>query len=204
MKSFGKWSDLPFFIQEWLQEGEKRRFRVRMSRRLFAAKHFLVFAISTKSMFSLFPHCPVSPDPDYCPWVSKDEKCLLAIRLTSPACHKGLSTYFFNKILLNVMLQHLWKFVIKALFFFFQYNFIEHAHVQLTFTKDNLQQNENYNLKLKKKKPNTIKTLVVTKWERNQLSKQNFIPYLKETKKQTILFWNLFRDQSYKKYIFLD
>ena len=63
--------------------------------------------------------------------------------------------------------------------FFFQYNFIEHTHVQLTFTKDNLQQNENYNLKLTKKKPNTIKTLVVTKikWERNQLSKQNFIPY---------------------------
>ena len=79
-------------------------------------------------------------------------------------------------------------------------------HVQLTFTKDNLQLNENYNLKLTKKKPNTIKTLVVTKikWERNQLSKQNFIPYLKETKKQTILFWNLFRDESYMKYIFLD
>ena len=76
------------------------------------------------------------------------------------------------------------------LFFPSQYNFIEHTHVQLTFTKDNLQQNENYNLKLTKKKPNTIKTLVVTKikWERNQLSKQNFIPYLKETKKQTILF----------------
>ena len=90
--------------------------------------------------------------------------------------------------------------------FFFQYNFIEHTHVLLTFTKDNLQQNENYNLKLTKKKPNTIKTLVVTKikWERNQLSKQNFIPYLKEMKKQTILFWNHFRDQSYKKYIFLD
>ena len=74
--------------------------------------------------------------------------------------------------------------------FFFQYNFIEYTHVQLTFTKDNLQQNENYNLKLTKKKPNTIKTLVVTKikWECNQLSKQNFIPYLKESKKQTILF----------------
>ena len=51
--------------------------------------------------------------------------------------------------------------------------------------KDNVQQNKNYNLKLTKKKPNTTKTLVVTKikWERNQLSKQNFIPYLKETKK---------------------
>ena len=75
-------------------------------------------------------------------------------------------------------------------FFHFQYNFIEHTHAQLTFTKDNLQQNENYNLKPTKKIPNTIKTLVVTKikWERNQLSKQNFIPYLKETKKQTILF----------------
>ena len=72
--------------------------------------------------------------------------------------------------------------------FFFQYNFIEHTHVQLTLTKDNLQQNENYNLKLTKKKPNSIETLVVTKWERNQLSKQNFTPYLKETKKQTILF----------------
>ena len=46
-------------------------------------------------------------------------------------------------------------------FFFFQYNFIEHTRVQLTFTKDNLQQNENYNLKLTKKKSNTIKTLVV-------------------------------------------
>ena len=35
-----------------------------------------------------------------------------------------------------------------------------------------------------------MKTLVVTKfkWERNQLSKQNFIPSLKETKKQAILF----------------
>ena len=90
------------------------------------------------------------------------------------------------------------------IFFLFQYNFIKHTHVQLTFTKDNLQQNENYNLKLTKKKPNTIKTLVVTKWEGNQLSEQNFTPYLKETKKQTILFGNLFRDQSYKKYIFLD
>ena len=122
MKSFGKWSDLPFFIQEWLQEGEKRRFRVRMSRRLFAAKHFLVFAISTKSMFSLFPRCPVSLDPDYCPSQPGSPRmrnvCWL-IRLTSPVRHKGLSTYFFNKILLNVMLQHLWKFVIKALFFLF-------------------------------------------------------------------------------------
>ena len=71
-------------------------------------------------------------------------------------------------------------------FLFFQYNFIEHTRVQLTFTKDNLQQNENYNLKLTKKKSNTIKTLVVLKWERNQLSKQNFTPYLRETKKQTI------------------
>ena len=35
--------------------------------------------------------------------------------------------------------------------FFSQYNFIEHTHVQLTFTKNNLQQNENYNLKLTKK-----------------------------------------------------
>ena len=34
------------------------------------------------------------------------------------------------------------------IYFFFQYNFIEHTRVQLTFTKDNLQQNENYNLKL--------------------------------------------------------
>ena len=77
-----------------------------------------------------------------------------------------------------------------CLFFLFQYSFIEHTHLQLAFTKDNVQQNENYNLKLTKKKPNTIKALVVTKikWERNQLSKQNFIPYLKETKKQTILF----------------
>ena len=93
----------------------------------------------------------------------------------------------------------------KGTVFFFQYNFIEHTHVQLTFTKDNLQQNENYSLKLPKKKLNTIKTLVVTKikWELNQLSKHNFIPYLKETEKQTILFWTLFRHQSYKKYIFL-
>ena len=54
-------------------------------------------------------------------------------------------------------------------FFLFQYNFIERTHVQLTFTKDNVQQNENYNLKLTKKKSNTIKSLVVTKikWERN-------------------------------------
>ena len=98
------------------------------------------------------------------------------------------------------------KSLLVLLLFFFQYHFIEHTQVQLTFTKDNLQQNENYNLKLTKKKPNTIKILVVTKikWECNQLSKQNFIPYLKESKKQTILFWTLFRDQSYKKYIFLD
>ena len=56
-------------------------------------------------------------------------------------------------------------------FFHSQYNFIEHTHAQLTFTKDNLQQNENYNLKPTKKIPNTVKTLVVTKikWERNQL-----------------------------------
>ena len=47
--------------------------------------------------------------------------------------------------------------------FVFQYNFIERTHVQLTFTKDNVQQNENYNLKLTKKKSNTRKTLVVTK-----------------------------------------
>ena len=46
-----------------------------------------------------------------------------------------------------------------------------------------------YNLKLRKKEPNTIKILVVTKikYERNQLTKQNFLPYLKETKKRTIL-----------------
>ena len=73
-------------------------------------------------------------------------------------------------------------------------------HKRQSATKRKLQ------LEVDKKKPNTIQTQVVTeiKWERNQLSKQNFIPYLKETKKQTILFWNLFRDQSYKKYIFLD
>ena len=177
MKSFGKWSDLPFFIQEWLQEGEKCCFHVGMSRRLFAAKHFLGFAFSTKSMFSLFPRCPVSPDPDYCPWVSKDEKCLLAIRLTSPVRHKGLSTYFFNKILLNVMLQHLWKFVIKALFFLFPIQLYwtctrtVNIHKRQSATKRELQ------LEAKKKKPNTIKTLVVTKWGRNQLSKQNFTPY---------------------------
>ena len=41
---------------------------------------------------------------------------------------------------------------IRPSFFFSQYNFIEHTHVQLIFTKDNLQQNENYNLKLTKKK----------------------------------------------------
>ena len=42
-----------------------------------------------------------------------------------------------------------WRFTWNPpLFFFFQYNFIEHTHVQLTFTKDNLQQNKNYNLKL--------------------------------------------------------
>ena len=81
-----------------------------------------------------------------------------------------------------------------SVFFFFQCNFIEHTHIQLTFTKDNLQQNENYNLKLTKKKPNTIKTLVVTKikWEHNQLSKQNFIPYLKETKKTKHFVLNSF------------
>ena len=63
------------------------------------------------------------------------------------------------------------KSLLVLLLFFFQYNFIEHTQVQLTFTKDNLQQNESYNLKLTKKKPNTIKTLVVTKikWECNQL-----------------------------------
>ena len=39
--------------------------------------------------------------------------------------------------------------------FFLQYNFIEHTHLQLTVTKDNLQQNKNYNynLKLTKKNP---------------------------------------------------
>ena len=42
-------------------------------------------------------------------------------------------------------------FFIFLFFFLFQYNFIEHTHVQLTFTKDNLQLNENYNLKLTKK-----------------------------------------------------
>ena len=115
--------------------------------------------------------------------------------------------WFLNLTLnLAVVEPRFWRFFILFYFIFFQYNFIEHTHVQLTFTKDNLQQNENYNMELTKKKPDTIKTLVVTKikWERNQLSKQNFIPYLKETKKQTILFWTLFRDQSYKKYIFLD
>ena len=80
--------------------------------------------------------------------------------------------------------------------FFFQYNFIEHTHIQLTFTKDNLQQNENYNLKLTKKKPNTIKILEVPvtkiKWEHNQLSKQNFIPYLKERKKEDHFVLNSF------------
>ena len=49
--------------------------------------------------------------------------------------------------------------------FFFPIQLYWNTHVQLTFTKDSLQQNENYNLKLTKKKPiaNTIKTLVVTK-----------------------------------------
>ena len=76
------------------------------------------------------------------------------------------------------------KSLLVLLLFFFQYNFIEHTQVQLTFTKDNLQQNENYNLKLTKKKPNTIKTLVVTKikWECNQLSKQNFILFKRDEK----------------------
>ena len=32
-------------------------------------------------------------------------------------------------------------------------------YVQVTFTKNNLQQNENYNLKLTKKKPNTSERL---------------------------------------------
>ena len=31
-----------------------------------------------------------------------------------------------------------------------------------------------------------------------------FHTVFKRDEKQTILFWNLFRDQSYKKYIFLD
>ena len=106
--------------------------------------------------------------------------------------------------------RHFWfgqVFIGTTTFFFPIQLYWTYTQVQLTFTKDNLQQNENYNLKLTKKKPNTIKTLVVTKikWECNQLCKQNFIPYLKETKKQTILmFWTLFHDQSYKKYIFLD
>ena len=68
----------------------------------------------------------------------------------------------------------------RLIFFLFpiQLFWTSHTHVQLTFTKDDLQQNENYNLKLTKKKPDTIKILVVTKikWEHNQLSKQNFIP----------------------------
>ena len=53
----------------------------------------------------------------------------------------------------------------KGFFFFFSFFFFSnttllniHSSVQLTFTKDNLQQNENYNLKLTKKKPTTIKT----------------------------------------------
>ena len=77
--------------------------------------------------------------------------------------HSGTYTIALLLLLNNMSGHHF--------FFLFQNNFIEHTHVQLTFTKDNLQQNENYNLKLTKKKPNTIKTLVVTKWERNQLSK---------------------------------
>ena len=80
--------------------------------------------------------------------------------------------------------------------FFFQYNFIEHTHIQLTFTKDNLLQNKNYNLRPTKKKPNTIKILEVPvtkiKWEHNQLSKQNFILYLKETKKADHFVLNSF------------
>ena len=102
---------------------------------------------------------------------------------------KGFKTNASNKQKNKLHVQHTFSFFFSFFLFLFQYNFIEHTHVQLTFTKDNLQQNENYHLKLTKKKPNT-KTLVVTKikWERNQLSKQNFIPYLKETKKQTILF----------------
>ena len=65
--------------------------------------------------------------------------------------------------------EKVFLFVCLFVCFLFQYNFIERTHVQLTFTKDNVQQNENYNLKLTKKKSNTIKTLVVTKikWERN-------------------------------------
>ena len=42
----------------------------------------------------------------------------------------------------------------RALIFFSF--FIEHTPVQLTFTKDNVQQNGNYNLSLTKKQPNTF------------------------------------------------
>ena len=57
-------------------------------------------------------------------------------------------------------------------------------HKRQSATKQKLQ------VEADKKKPNTIKILVVTKikWEHNQSSKQSFIPYLKEKKKQTILF----------------
>ena len=109
MNIFGTWSDLPFFMQEWLQEGEKRCFRVGMSRRLFAAKHFLVFAFSTKSMISLFPLVPFLLTP-ITALGSPRMRNVCWLRFTSPVCHKGLSTYFFNKILLNFacIFESLW------------------------------------------------------------------------------------------------
>ena len=48
--------------------------------------------------------------------------------------------------------EKVFLFVCLFVFFLFQYNFIERTHVQLTFTKDNVQQNENYNLKKKEKR----------------------------------------------------
>ena len=57
---------------------------------------------------------------------------------------KGFKTNASNKQKNKLHVQHTFS------FFFY---------VQVTFTKNNLQQNENYNLKLTKKKPNTSECL---------------------------------------------
>ena len=63
---------------------------------------------------------------------------------------KGFKTNASNKQK-QIACSTLFLFFFSFFLFLFQYNFIEHTHVQLTFTKDNLQQNENYHLKLTKK-----------------------------------------------------
>ena len=70
-------------------------------------------------------------------------------------CSVFIKKFFFSVFLLYCFLRFCCVNLTekdRIFFFLFQNNFIEHTHEQLAFAKDKLQLNENYNLKLTKKR----------------------------------------------------